>query len=46
METADLRQKALAIALVSPSFSRRPYRYCNREHFIVAYRPDGAELVP
>lgn len=45
METADLVENAFAMPLTSPSFPRGPYRYNNREHLIITYHTDRAELV-
>lgn len=44
MDTSDVRANAFAMPLASPSFPRGPYRYANREHFVVTYRTDRAIL--
>lgn len=44
MEPAEVRNSAFAMPLTSPSFARGPYRYSNREHFIITYRTDRAAL--
>ena len=44
MEPAEVRTAAFAMPLTSPSFARGPYRYSNREHFIITYRTDRAAL--
>lgn len=44
MDVSDVTESAFAMPLASPSFPRGPYRYTNREHFIVIYRTDRAAL--
>jgi acetoacetate decarboxylase len=44
MEPAEVAATAFAMPLTSPSFARGPYRYSNREHFIITYRTDRAAL--
>lgn len=40
MKIADVRAKAFAMPLNDPSYPRGPYRFYNREYFIVTYRTD------
>lgn len=44
MDAADVRAKAFAMPLSSPSFPRGPYRYADREHLIITYRTDRETL--
>ena len=44
METADIAKTAFAMPLTSPSFSRGPYRYTNRELLIITYRTERAAI--
>ena len=40
MNIADIRAKAFAMPLTSPSFPPGPYRFYNREYIIITYRTD------
>jgi acetoacetate decarboxylase len=40
MNIDDVRKTAFAMPLTSPSYPPGPYRFINREYFIVAYRTD------
>jgi acetoacetate decarboxylase len=40
----DVRRRAFAMPLTSPAFPPGPYRFVNREFFIVTYRTDPAAL--
>ena len=44
MVTSEVIESAFAMPLTSPSYPRGPYRFTNREHFIVTYRTDPAAL--
>lgn len=44
MKEDDVRKNAFAMPLTSPSYPSGPYRFTNREHFIVTYRTDPAAL--
>jgi acetoacetate decarboxylase len=44
MAEAEIRSKAFAMPLTSPSLPPGPYRFVNREFFIVAYRSDPEAL--
>ena len=49
MNIHDIRERAFAMPLTSPSYPRGPYRFVNREYFIVSYRTDPdalREVVP
>lgn len=43
MDSEHVKRAAFAMPLTSPSFTRGPHRYSNREHMIVAYRTDLAK---
>ena len=45
METAYLVLNTFAMPLPGLPFPRAPYRYSNREHLIITYHTDRAELV-
>jgi acetoacetate decarboxylase len=47
MKIKDVRSKAFAMPLTSPSYPRGPYRFVNREYFIITYRtePDALRAV-
>ena len=40
MDAAEIRRRAYSMPLESPSFPPGPYRFVNREFFIVSYRTD------
>lgn len=44
MDAEDVTSAAFAMPMVSPSFTRGPHRYTNREHLIVTYRTEPATL--
>jgi len=44
MKIDDVRRRAYAMPLTSPAFPPGPYRFVNREYFIVTYRTDPAAL--
>ena len=45
MKIDDVRKRAFAMPLTNPAFPPGPYRFINREFFIVTYRTDPAALV-
>ena len=44
MEEADVRKNAFAMPLTSPAFPPGPYRFVNREFFVINYRTDPEAL--
>jgi acetoacetate decarboxylase len=40
MNLTDVKAKAFAMPLTSPSYPRGPYRFVNREYLIITYRTD------
>ncbi len=40
MKTADVRARATAMPLTNPAYPKGPYRFYDREYFIVTYRTD------
>ena len=44
MEINQIRERAFAMPLTSPAFPMGPYRFVNREFFIVSYRTDPERL--
>jgi acetoacetate decarboxylase len=44
MNASDLRQHAFAMPVSSPAYPPGPYRYVNREFFIITYRTDPEKL--
>ncbi len=44
MTATEVRSRAFAMPLTSPAFSPGPYRFINREFFIVSYRTEPAAL--
>jgi acetoacetate decarboxylase len=44
VDVSELIESAFAMPLTSPSYPRGPYRFTDREHFIVTYRTDSAAL--
>src|SRR5271168_2960128 len=44
MKEEDVRKRAFAMPLTSPAYPPGPYRFSNREFFIIAYRTDPIKL--
>lgn len=44
MKIDDIRRDAYSMPLTNPSFPRGPYRFFNREYFIITYRTDPEAL--
>jgi acetoacetate decarboxylase len=44
MKLSDVKTKAFAMPLTSPSYPRGPYRFANREYLIISYRTDPDAL--
>jgi acetoacetate decarboxylase len=44
MRENEVLQRAFAMPLTSPAYSRGPYRFVNREYMIITYRTDLAKL--
>ena len=44
MDEAEVRKNAFAMPITSPAFPPGPYRFVNREFFIVTYRTDPVAL--
>ena len=44
MKESEIRERAFAMPLTSPAYPPGPYRFINREFFIVTYRTDPAKL--
>ena len=44
MKIDDVRRTAYSMPLTSPSFPPGPYRFFNREYFVIAYRTDPEAL--
>jgi len=44
MKESEVRERAFAMPLTSPAYPPGPYRFVNREFFIVAYRTDPDAL--
>ena len=44
MKIDDVRRTAYSMPLTNPSFPRGPYRFFNREYFIITYRTDPEML--
>lgn len=44
MKLADVRRNAFAMPLTSPSYPKGPYRFINREYFVITYRTDPQAL--
>jgi acetoacetate decarboxylase len=44
MKEADVRDRAFAMPLTSPAYPPGPYRFVDREFFIITYRTDPAAL--
>jgi acetoacetate decarboxylase len=44
MNEKEVRERAFAMPLTSPAYPPGPYRFVNREFFIITYRTDPAAL--
>lgn len=44
MKIADVRAKAFAMPLIDPSYPKPPYKFYNREFFVIKYRTDPERL--
>src|SRR5438552_3896543 len=44
MKINDVRKSAYSMPLTSPSFPPGPYRFFNREYFVISYRTDPQAL--
>jgi len=44
MKIADVRTRAFAMPLNNPSYPPGPYRFCDREYFVVEYLTDPSAL--
>ena len=44
MKAREIRERAFSMPLHSPSYPPGPYRFVNREYFIISYRTDPAAL--
>lgn len=44
MRESEVRERAFAMPLTSPAFPPGPYRFINREFFIITYRTDPEKL--
>jgi len=44
MRESDVRERAFAMPLTSPAFPPGPYRFINREYFVITYRTDEKRL--
>ena len=44
MKESEIRDKAFAMPLTHPAYPPGPYRFVNREFFIITYRTDPAIL--
>jgi acetoacetate decarboxylase len=44
MKIADVRARAFAMPLINPSYPPGPYRFVDREFFVITYRTDPAAL--
>jgi acetoacetate decarboxylase len=44
MNEAEVKKRAFAMPLTSPAFPSGPYRFTDREFFIVTYRTDPDAL--
>ena len=44
MNEAEVRKRAFAMPLTSPAYPPGPYRFVNREFFIITYRTDPDAL--
>src|SRR5579871_2681583 len=44
MSEAEVRERAFAMPLTQPAYPRGPYRFVDREYFIITYRTDPERL--
>ena len=44
MKATEVMQRAFAMPLAHPAYPRGPYRFVNREFFVITYRTDPARL--
>ena len=44
MKEGDVREQAFAMPLTNPAYPKGPYRFINREFFIITYRTDPEKL--
>lgn len=44
MQEREVRETAFAMPLTAPAYPRGPYRFVDREYFVVTYRTDAAKL--
>jgi len=44
MKEEEVRDRAFAMPLTQPAYARGPYRFVDREHFIITYRTDSEKL--
>jgi acetoacetate decarboxylase len=44
MKIEDVRRNAYSMPLTNPSFPPGPYRFFNREYFVISYRTDPEAL--
>jgi len=44
MKLAEVRRKAFAMPLHDPAYPPGPYRFINREYFVITYRTDPEKL--
>ena len=44
MTEEEIRKRAFAMPLTSPAFPPGPYRFVDREYFIITYRTDQERL--
>src|SRR6267142_6979618 len=46
MKEHEVRDRAFAMPLTQPAYPRGPYRFVDREYFIITYRTDAEKLRP
>jgi acetoacetate decarboxylase len=44
MKEQEVRDRAFAMPLTQPAYPRGPYRFVDREYFIITYRTDPEKL--
>jgi len=44
MKEHEVRDRAFAMPLTQPAYPRGPYRFVDREYFIITYRTDPEKL--
>jgi acetoacetate decarboxylase len=44
MKIEDVRRNAYSMPLMNPAFPPGPYRFFNREYFVITYRTDPEAL--